>query len=105
MMEVLYGLLTGRSHCILILVDFNSTDEAFKSSSYLTETLLDPELGHAYESNKTAFNRAYHTKEGIWSWYEHPEDRSHLIRFGAAMNGSKNAYPANAVLEGLVTLC
>ena len=34
----------------------HSLDEGFKGSSYLTMTLfLDPELGHAYEANKTAF--------------------------------------------------
>jgi hypothetical protein len=64
-MEFKYGLLTGRSHSILILVHINSSDEAFKSSSHLTEVLLDPELGHAYEPNKAAFNRAYNTKEVI----------------------------------------
>jgi len=85
-------------------VHFNSTDEAFKSSSHLTEALLDPELGHAYEPNKAAFNRAHNTKEVMWSWFEHPDNRSQLVRFGAAMNGMKNASPANTILEGLVTL-
>jgi hypothetical protein len=83
---------------------FYSLDMAFKSSSYLTETLLDPELGHACEPNKAAFNRAYNVKEVLWSWFERPENRLHLVRFGAAMNGSKNASPANAILEGSVTL-
>jgi hypothetical protein len=105
MMEILYGLLTGRSHSILILVHFNSTDEPFKSSSYLTETLLDLELGHAYEPNKAAFNRAHNTKETKWSWLEHPDNRWRLIRFGAAMNGLKNAFPLNAILEGSDILC
>ena len=105
MMEFLYELLTGRSHSILILVYINSSDEAFKSSSYLLEVLLDPELGHAHEPNRAAFNRAHNTKEVLWSWFEHPENRSHLVRFGAAMNGLKNASPVNAILEGLVTLC
>ncbi|KAH9993417.1 hypothetical protein BJV77DRAFT_366374 [Russula vinacea] len=75
-------------------------DLGFKSSSYLTETLLDPEFGHAYEPNKTAFNKAYNVSEGLWSWLERPENRLNLIRFGAAMNGSKNASPANAILKG-----
>ncbi|KAF8467041.1 S-adenosyl-L-methionine-dependent methyltransferase [Russula ochroleuca] len=78
----------------------HTLDMAFKSSSYLTETLLDPELGHACEPNKAAFNRAYNVKEVLWSWFERPENRLHLVRFGAAMNGSKNASPANAILEG-----
>ncbi|KAF8498128.1 O-methyltransferase, partial [Russula emetica] len=52
------------------------SDECFKSSSHLAEVLLDPELGHAYEPNKTAF---YNTKEVMWSWLEHPDNRSHLL--------------------------
>jgi len=104
-MEFKYELLTGCSQSILILVHFNSMDEPFKSASHLPEVLLDPELGHAYEPNKAAFNRSYNTKEDIWSWFEHPDNRSYLVRFGAAMNGLKNASPANAILEGLVTLC
>ncbi|KAH9993416.1 S-adenosyl-L-methionine-dependent methyltransferase [Russula vinacea] len=72
----------------------------FKSSSYLTETLLDPEFGHAYKANKTAFNKAYNVNEDIWSWLERPENRLDFVRFGAAMNGLKNACPAYAILEG-----
>ena len=77
----------------------------FKSSSYLTETLLDPEFGHAYEPNKTAFNKAYNVNEDLWSWFERPENRLNLVRFEAAMNGLKNASSANAILKGSVTLC
>ncbi|KAI0278950.1 hypothetical protein BGY98DRAFT_1096446 [Russula aff. rugulosa BPL654] len=80
-------------------MEFNG-DEAFKSASRLTEVLLDPELGHACEPNKTAFNRAHNTKEAMWSWLEHPDNRSHLVRFGAAMNGLKNTSHENAILEG-----
>jgi hypothetical protein len=54
---------------------------------------------------KAAFNKAYNVEEDIWRWFERPENRLHLVRFGAAMNGSKNASPANAILEGWVTLC
>ena len=76
-----------------------SLDEGFKTSSYLTETLLDPEFGHSYESNKTAFNRAHNVKEDLWTWYETP-GRLRLTRFGAAMNGVKNMAPVEAILEG-----
>jgi hypothetical protein len=104
-MEHAYDLLTGLSNRFQILMRFYSLDIGFKTSSYLTETLLDPEFAHAYEVNKTAFNKAYNVKEDAWSWIERPENRLHLVRFGAAMNGSKNASPANAILEGLVKLC
>jgi hypothetical protein len=93
------------SNRLQILMRLYSLDVGFKSSSYLTETLLDPEFGRAYEANKTAFNKAYNVKEDVWSWMERPENRLHLVRFGAAMNGLKNASPANAILEGSVTMC
>src|SRR6266849_2377826 len=77
-----------------------SLDEGFKASSCLTETLLDPEFGHAYEFNKTAFNKVHNVKEDFWTWLEAPGNRLRLTRFGAAMNGLKNMSPAEAILEG-----
>jgi hypothetical protein len=78
----------------------HNLDEGFKSSSYLTETLLDPELGHSYESNKAAFNKAHNTKEDLWSWFEAPGNRLRLARFGTAMDGVKNMTPPEVILEG-----
>jgi hypothetical protein len=79
-------------------------DEGFKASSYLTETLFDPEFGHAYEPNKTAFNKAHNVKEEMWTWFEAPGNNLRLTRFGAAMNGFKNMAPVEAILEGLFRL-
>ena len=78
-------------------------DEGFKASSYLTETLLDPEFGHSYEANKTAFNKAYNVKESAWAWFEAPGNRLRLTRFGAGMNGLKNMTPIEGILEGSFT--
>ena len=75
-------------------------DEGFKSSAYLTETLLDPELGQSYKSNQAAFNKALNVKENMWTWFEAPGNRLRLVRFGAAMNGVKNIAPVKAILEG-----
>ena len=80
----------------------SSLDEGFKSSGYLAETLLDPELGHASEANKTAFNKAHNTEDDMWSWLERPDNRLRLARFGAAMDGVKNMWTADAILEGSV---
>src|SRR5712675_743519 len=77
-----------------------SLDEGFKSSSYLTETLLDPEFGHAYEPNKAAFNKAHNVKEELWTWFEAAGNKLRLTRFGPAMNGIKNMAPVEAILEG-----
>ncbi|KAH9993365.1 O-methyltransferase [Russula vinacea] len=75
-------------------------DEGFKGSSYLTETLLDPELGHSFEPNKTPFNKALNFERDMWTWFEAPENKVRLARFGAGMNGAKNMTPADSILEG-----
>jgi hypothetical protein len=89
---------------VFISICFHRLDEGFKSCAYLPETLLDPEIGHAYESNKTAFNKAHNVKESMWTWFERPENRLRLAQLGAGMNGLKNISPANSILEGFVTL-
>jgi len=83
----------------------HSLDDGFKSSSYLTETLLDPEFGHANEPNKTALNKALNIKGDFWSSLEGPGNRLRLARFGSAMNGMKNMSSAEAILEGSVMFC
>ncbi|KAH9024031.1 S-adenosyl-L-methionine-dependent methyltransferase [Lactarius deliciosus] len=75
-------------------------DEAFKSSSYLTETLLDPELGNASEPTKTALNKAFGFEGDMWSWFESPNNRLRLARFGSAMINVTNMTPEDAILEG-----
>ena len=100
LIDHMYELLTKLSNRFQILMRFYSLDEGFKSSSYIPETLLDPELGHAYESNKAAFNKAYNVKEDMWIWAETPENKSRLVRFGAAHNGLKNMTPPETILEG-----
>jgi hypothetical protein len=78
-----------------------SLDEVFKSSSYLTETLLDPEFGHATEPTKTALNKTFGFEGDMWSWFEEADNKSRLGRFGAAMASVANMTPADAILEGL----
>ncbi|KAH9065481.1 S-adenosyl-L-methionine-dependent methyltransferase [Lactarius vividus] len=75
-------------------------DEAFKSSSYLTETLLDPEFGHATEPTKTALNKALNIEGDMWSWFEGPGNGLRLARFGASMTGLRNMTSQDALLDG-----
>jgi hypothetical protein len=88
-----------------ILMPAHSLDEGFKSSAHLPETLLDPDFAHANEANKTAMNKAFGYDGDMWSWFEAPENRSRLVRFGSAMTGLKNMSSPNAILEGAVMLC
>jgi hypothetical protein len=82
---------------------FYRLDEGFKSSSYLTETLLDPETGHSFEPLKSSFNRAHNVNDDLWTWFERPDNKVRLARFGAAMTGAKNMAPPEAILEGSLT--
>ncbi|KAH9988258.1 O-methyltransferase [Russula compacta] len=75
-------------------------DEGFKCSSYLTETILDPEFAHASEPTKCALNKAFNIKGDMWDWFEGPDNRLRLARFGAAMTGLSNMSSAAAILEG-----
>ena len=100
-----YDLITGLSYSIQTLMRIHSLDDGFKSSSYLTETLLDPEFGHANEPNKTALNKALNIKGDFWSSLQGPDNKLRLARFGSAMNGLKNMSSAEAILEGLFMLC
>lgn len=83
---------------------FLSLDEGFKSSSCLTEVLLDPELGHSYEPTRTALNKALGHKEDPWTWLEAPDNKLRLARFAAGMVGMKNMISPEAILQGSVTL-
>ena len=64
---------------------FRRLDEGFKTSSVLTETLLDPQIGHSSDATKAAFNKAYNTDKDIWHWWELPENRIRIARFGVGM--------------------
>ena len=93
-----YSLQRSGPYC-----HFYRLDLCFKSSSYLTETLLDPELGHANEADKAAFNKAHNTEQDMWGWLERPDKRSQLMLFGAAMT-SVNSTSSNDILKGSVML-
>ncbi|KAH9012305.1 S-adenosyl-L-methionine-dependent methyltransferase [Lactarius hengduanensis] len=75
-------------------------DDVFKSSSYLTETLLDPEFGHATEPTKTALNKAFGFEGDMWDWIERPNNRLRHARFDDAMINMTNMTPEHAILEG-----
>ena len=67
----------------------------------MTETLLDPEFGHATEPTKTALNKALGFEGDMWSWLERPDNRLIRLRFGSAMTGMRNRAPHDALLDGL----
>lgn len=77
-----------------------STDDIFKSSSCLTDMLLDPKLANSDEPTQTPFNLAFQTSLGIFPWFELPENAQRLQRFGLGMEGGKAMFNPKAVLQG-----
>ena len=103
-LQHLYKLLTGFSYDIQILMRFRRLDEGFKTSSILTETLLEPQIGHSSDATKAAFKKAYNIDKDIWHWWELLENRIRIARFGASMSSMSRMSPPEAVLEGSVML-
>ncbi|VDB95385.1 unnamed protein product [Peniophora sp. CBMAI 1063] len=78
------------------------TDEGMKSTSYLTETVLDPVSGHANDITDLAFNRAFPDVKGtVWNFYDMEEQQYRRNRFAMTMEGSKHMSPAEAIVEGV----
>ena len=82
------------THCFL------RSDESMKAGAYLQDVLLDPKLAFSEEPNETPLNVAFKTTLPKFEWYEAKGNEHLLLRFGVAMEGSKQAYSPNAILEG-----
>ena len=89
---------------LLISDEIYSTDEGMKAASYLQDVLLDPILGPSYDPNDAALNAAFKTKLSSWEWFESPGNEHRQLRFGIAMEGSKQAASLNAIREGAFIL-
>jgi len=75
------------------LVEFIS-EEAFKASAYMTDTMLDA------SGPPTAHMRAFRTDENMFQWFENPKNKSRLTRFGIAMHGSAAEEPEDTIFRG-----
>jgi hypothetical protein len=71
-----------------------------KSSAFLTEVLLDKNMGHSDAVGDTAFAYAFRTKKHVFEWYEEPGNEHRHKRFMAAMEGASKLDPPNAILSG-----
>ncbi|KAJ7162731.1 O-methyltransferase [Mycena crocata] len=77
------------------LVEFISED-AFKASSYLTDTILDPTA----TPGPTPHMRAFRTGENMFQWFENPANKHKLTRFGIGMQGSAAEEPEDTIFRG-----
>ncbi|EPQ59057.1 S-adenosyl-L-methionine-dependent methyltransferase [Gloeophyllum trabeum ATCC 11539] len=76
------------------------TDESLKSSAFLVEVMKDPETAKSGEPNCTPFNRAFGTDLPGFAWFERPENRAKLVRFGIGMEGARNMAKPGNIYEG-----
>ncbi|KAJ6478129.1 O-methyltransferase [Mycena vitilis] len=80
---------------------FESTDEGFKSSAYMTDALVDPATAFSQSPTATPFSRAFSTDAHIFAWFESPENGERLVRFGIGQAGSTKIDPPDSILLGL----
>ena len=73
-----------------------------KAAAHLKDVLLDPELSFSQEPTETAFNVAIRTELPAWDWFDLEENNFQRIRFGVAMEGSKQAASPIILLEGII---
>ncbi|KAJ7128402.1 hypothetical protein C8R44DRAFT_873128 [Mycena epipterygia] len=84
--------LTGTSG-FTALAEFFSQD-VFKSSSVLTETILEPEEG------MVPYNHVFGTKEPLYYWLQRPENAYRRSRFGLGMKGTAATEPPDSIFRG-----
>ena len=71
-----------------------------KAGSYLQDYLLDPKTAFSEEPNGTPFNLAFKTDLPKFDWFETKGNEHRLMRFGIAMEGSRQTSHPNVILEG-----
>lgn len=64
-----------------------------KSSTYMTDNLVDPRTAHSDEPADSPFNLALNTRDPYYTWLCKPENKHHRAAFDAGM-------PAISVSEG-----
>ncbi|KAJ7658710.1 hypothetical protein DFH06DRAFT_1407161 [Mycena polygramma] len=77
------------------------TDEAFKGSSYLSETFTDPATARRVKATDSPWNVATKTDVFLFDWYDLPKNEHRKTRFSFAMACSTKLEPPEAILAGL----
>lgn len=85
-----------------MLIQCFRSDNAFKSSSYLYESLIDERTKGSGDAEKAAFSLAFKTDMSFFSWLELPENAYAVNRFARSMHVVDSmSYDEHAVLEGV----
>lgn len=71
-----------------------------KGSSYLYEVLSDPKSAFIADPELCPTTRSLGSPLSLWDYYEQPDQKYRLYRFGVAMEGVKNMEPSTLPLGG-----
>ena len=71
-----------------------------KGSAYLYETLSDPKMAFSGEANEAALCKALNTNLACWDFFEQPDQKERLNRFGVAMQGMSKLEPLDVTTKG-----
>jgi len=69
------------------------TDESMKGSSYLYEVLTEPKSASSDDPESCATTRSLGSSKALWDYFEQPDQKYRLYRFGVAMEGAKSIEP------------
>ena len=75
-------------------------DEGSKCSSYLYESISDPEFAMSGEPGHCSLAKAFNYDKALWDFYEEPSQKHRLYRFGVAMEGVKRFEPPDLAVDG-----
>ncbi|KIJ34903.1 hypothetical protein M422DRAFT_51677 [Sphaerobolus stellatus SS14] len=76
------------------------TDDVFKASAYLLESLEDVKYGKSFNADKAALQKAVSTDKVYFNWLEAPGNEFRLSRYAACIRGTSLWDPPDTVLRG-----
>ena len=84
----------------MITLSLIRADEGSKCSSYLYESISDPEFALSGEPGHCSLAKAFNYDKALWDFYEEPSQKHRLYRFGVAMEGVKRFEPPDLAVDG-----
>ncbi|KII89667.1 hypothetical protein PLICRDRAFT_559932 [Plicaturopsis crispa FD-325 SS-3] len=75
-------------------------DKIHKASAFLGDTFSNPDYAYSYAPDRTAFNLAHNTDQGLFPWFELPGNEYKLNRFSIGMEGVTRSSATDAIVRG-----
>ncbi|KAJ6578152.1 S-adenosyl-L-methionine-dependent methyltransferase [Mycena capillaripes] len=76
------------------------TDESFLASGVLPDVMLHAQDGLSNAPNKAAFNKAFNTDHPMFEFFDLPEQKYRMARFGLGFQGATAMAVPDAILQG-----